>query len=430
MATPGPRSPGHLPSPVPAADPGARSVLNAAVIVAALGYFVDIYDLILFNIVRIPSLGALGITGDALVSEGVAIINWQMIGMLVGGIAFGIIGDKLGRLQILFGSITLYSIATIANGFVGRLDLLPPLLEYRLLRFVAGVGLAGELGAGVTLVAEILPARLRGYGTMLVASVGVSGAVIANLVAKHMDWRVAYWVGGGLGLVLLVLRINVRESAMFHRARSSGVARGDFRALFRGDRLGRYLATILIGVPIWFSNAILVAFSPEFARVLGVTGKVAAGDAVMMFYGGLVFGDVGSGLLSQAWRSRRRVVLSFLSALLVANVLYFVAGGGASPAVFLGLCGLLGLTAGYWAIFITVGAEQFGTNLRATVATTVPNFVRGLVAVVTLSFEALRPRLGMPGAAALVGAFWFALALVSAFRLRETFGIDLDYVEE
>jgi MFS transporter, putative metabolite:H+ symporter len=412
-----------------AAPIGARAVLNAAVVVAALGYFVDIYDLILFNIVRIPSLTALGVQGDALVSEGLAIINWQMVGMLLGGILFGVVGDKLGRLQILFGSITLYSVATIANGFVGAQDVLDPLLEYRILRFVAGVGLAGELGAGVTLVAEILPARLRGYGTMLVASVGVSGAVIANLVAKHMDWRIAYWVGGSLGLVLLVLRLNVRESAMFDRTARSGVRRGDFLALFQRERLGRYLATILIGVPIWFSNAILVALAPEFARVLGVQGKVSAGDAVMMFYGGLVFGDVASGLLSQALRSRRKVVLLFMIALLGSNVLYFVLGRGAPPGLFLALIAVLGVTAGYWAIFITVGAEQFGTNIRATVATTVPNFVRGLVAVVTLSFAALRPQLGLPGAAAVVGLTTFALALVSALRLRETFGTDLDYVE-
>jgi MFS transporter, putative metabolite:H+ symporter len=412
-----------------AAPVEARAVLNAAVVVAALGYFVDIYDLILFNIVRIPSLTALGVQGDALVSVGLSILNWQMVGMLLGGILFGVVGDKLGRLQILFGSITLYSIATIANGFVGAQDVMDPLLEYRILRFIAGVGLAGELGAGVTLVAEILPARLRGYGTMLVASVGVSGAVIANLVAKHMDWRIAYWVGGGLGLVLLVLRLNVRESAMFDRTARTGVRRGDFLALFRRERLGRYLATILIGVPIWFTNAILVALSPEFARVLGVQGKISAGDAVMMFYGGLVFGDLASGLLSQAWRTRRKVVLLFLVALLGANLLYFVLGRGAPPATFLALIGLLGFTAGYWAIFITVGAEQFGTNIRATVATTVPNFVRGLVTVVTLSFAALRPHLGLPGAAAVVGLTTFGLALVSALQLNETFGTDLDYVE-
>jgi putative MFS transporter len=409
---------------------GLRTVLSSAVIVAALGYFVDIYDLILFSIVRIPSLTAMGVSGDALISEGLAIINWQMIGMLLGGIAFGIVGDKLGRLQILFGSITLYSLATIANGFVGSYDVLPPLLEYRVLRFVAGVGLAGELGAGVTLVAEVLPARLRGYGTMLVASVGVSGAVVANLVAKNMDWRASYWVGGGLGIMLLILRINVRESEMFDKSTRSGVRRGDFLALFRRGRLGRYLATILIGVPIWFANAILVALSPEFARALGVQGAISAGDAVMLFYAGLVFGDVGSGVLSQYWKSRRKVVSLFLSSLVAACFAYFAFGRGATATTFLALIGLLGLASGYWAVFITVGAEQFGTNLRATVATSVPNFVRGLVAVVTFSFATLRPQLGLVGAAAAVGAVWFALALASAWRLRETFGIDLDYLEE
>ena len=402
----------------------AAAVLNAAVIVAALGYFVDIYDLILFNIVRVKSLTALGVAGDALVTEGLAIFNWQMVGMLLGGIVFGVVGDKLGRLQILFGSITLYSLSTIANGFVTDLT------AYRLLRFVAGLGLAGELGAGVTLVAEVLPARLRGYGTMLVAAIGVSGAIAANVVARTMDWRAAYWVGGGLGLVLLALRIGVRESRMFEALRRTDVARGDFLALFRSwDRFGRYAASILIAMPIWFSNQILVALAPEFARAMGVTGPVSAGDAVAAFYAGLVVGDLTSGLLSQALRSRRKVVLLFILLLAGANALYFLAGRGASPAGLLALCGLLGFAGGYWAVFVTVAAEQFGTNIRATVATTVPNFVRGLVAVVNVMFLALRPSLGLFQAALAVGAFWFLLAILSALRLRETFGVDLDYVE-
>jgi MFS family permease len=414
-----------VPSSPAAERTGVRAVVNAAVIVAALGYFVDIYDLILVSIVRRPSLTALGLSGEALLSEGAAILNWQMAGMLLGGILFGVLGDKRGRLQILFGSITLYSLATLANGFVTDLT------TYKVLRFVAGVGLAGELGAGVTLVAEILPARLRGYGTMIVASVGVSGAVVANLVAKWLDWRWAFWVGGGLGLLLLFLRIGVSESGMFRNLeRTSGVRRGDFLSLFtRWERFTRYLASILIAVPIWFANAILVFFSPEFAVALGVTGPVAAGDAVMLFYGGLVIGDVTSGVLSQVLRTRKRVVLLFLSSLLVAVALYFVLGRGASPAAFLALCGLLGLTSGYWAIFVTIAAEQFGTNIRATVATTVPNFVRGLVVTVIISFTALRPSLGLVTAALVVGAFWFLLAFVSVFRLRETFGVDLNYVE-
>ncbi len=412
-------------SPEIEAPAGARTVLNAAVLVAALGYFVDIYDLILVSIVRKPSLTALGVAPGLLLDEGFSILNWQMIGMLVGGILFGVVGDKLGRLQILFGSITLYSLATLANGFV------TDLATYKVLRLVAGLGLAGELGAGVTLVSEILPARLRGYGTMIVASVGVSGAVAGNLVAKTLDWRWAYFVGGGLGLVLLVLRIKVHESGMFRRvARAADVSRGDFLSLFtRRDRLARYLASILIAVPIWFANAILVLGAPEFAQALGVTGPVSAGDAVMFFYGGLVVGDVASGTLSQVLQSRRKVVLLFLSLLAAAIAAYFLAGRGASPGVFLALCGLLGLAGGYWAIFVTIAAEQFGTNIRATVATTVPNFVRGLVVVVTLSFKYLHPSLGLVGGALAVGAVWFALALASALRLRETFGIDLDYVE-
>jgi predicted MFS family arabinose efflux permease len=403
---------------------GSRTVLSAAVIVAALGYFVDIYDLILVSIVRKPSLTELGVPAEQLLTEGFSILNWQMGGMLVGGIVFGILGDKKGRLQILFGSITLYSLATLANGFVQDLT------TYKLLRVVAGFGLAGELGAGITLVSELLPAKLRGYGTMIVASVGVSGAVAGNFVAKHLSWRWAFWVGGILGLLLLVLRIRVHESGMFRHAQSADVARGDFFSLFRTrERFTRFLASILIAVPIWVANSILVLGSPEFAQMLGVTGPISAGDAVALFYGGLVVGDVTSGVLSQVIGSRKKVVLGFQSMLVVAYVLYFVLGRGASPTGFLALVGLLGLTSGYWAIFATVAAEQFGTNIRATVATTVPNFVRGLVVVVTTSFAWLKPGLGLRGAALAVGAFWFVLGIGGALRLRETFGVDLDYVE-
>src|SRR5574341_1055623 len=407
-----------------APEGGVRSVASAAVIVAALGYFVDIYDLILVSIVRKPSLSALGVPAERLLEEGFSILNWQMAGMLFGGIFFGIMGDKKGRLQILFGSITLYSLATLANGFVHDLSL------YKVLRVVAGIGLAGELGAGITLVSELLPAKLRGYGTMIVASVGVSGAVVGNLVAKWLDWRWAFWVGGGLGLLLLVLRIRVHESGMFAHVKASGVSRGDFLSLFtRWERFTRFLASILIAVPIWVANAILVLGSPEFAQRLGVTGPVSAGDAVAFFYGGLVLGDVTSGVLSQLVGSRKKVVLGFQTMLVAAYALYFVAGRGASPGLFLALCGLLGVTSGYWAVFATVAAEQFGTNIRATVATTVPNFVRGLVVVVTTSFAVLKPRLGLTGAAVAVGAFWFLLGIGGALRLRETFGVSLDYVE-
>jgi MFS family permease len=407
-------------------DAGGRGLLSAAVVVAALGYFVDIYDLVLFSILWKPSLAALGYEGLAASDWYARIITVQNVGMLLGGIAFGVVGDKRGRLQILFGSITLYSLATLANGLVTDVR------WYAACRFLAGLGLAGELGAGVTLVAELLPARLRGYGTMIVASVGVSGAVFANLLAGRFDWRIAYFTGGGLGLVLLLLRIGVAESGLFRGLEGRAVARGDFLALFAGrDRFMRFARSVLIGLPIWFSQAVLIGLSPEIAPAIGVSGAVAAGNAVSAFYLGLVFGDLGSGTLSQLLRSRRRVVLLFQVALGVATVLYFTAGRGAAPGAFYALCGVLGVAAGYWAIFVTVGAEQFGTNLRATVATSVPNFVRGLAGPMVFGYKAARDALGGPAVGApLVAAGCLAVALWAAWGLRETFGRDLDYVEE
>jgi MFS family permease len=402
-----------------------RDVLSLPVIVAALGYFVDIYDLVLFSIVRVPSLKAFGLQGKALIDYGVFLLNMQMIGMLVGGILWGWLGDRKGRLKIMFGSILIYSLANIANGLASSLP------AYAVLRFIAGVGLAGELGAGITLVAEVLHTRIRGYGTMLVASVGVSGAILANLVASTYDWRNAFFIGGALGLLLLVARIRVAESGMFQTMEAkSGVSRGNMLALFTGrDRFFRYLNSILIGVPIWFVVGVLITFSPEFAAVLGITGQVSAGNAVMFCYLGLVFGDLSSGLLSQLLKSRKKAVLTFML-LTIGAVAAFFLQGPATPAVFYGICVALGFSGGYWAIFVTVAAEQFGTNLRATVATTVPNFVRGMVVPITMLFQFTKGRFGIENGALIVGGICMVFALFSLFALEETFHKDLDYFEE
>ncbi len=407
-------------------SPLKGGLLSAAVVVAALGYFVDIYDLVLFSMLWKPSLADLGFSGEEASAWYDRILTIQNAGMLLGGIGFGILGDKKGRLQILFGSITLYSLATLANGFV------TDVWSYTACRFLAGVGLAGELGAGVTLVSEILPARLRGYGTMIIASVGVSGAVVANLLAGQFGWRVAYYSGGGLGLMLLLLRIGVVESGLFAGLGQRGLARGDFFSLFTTrDRFGRFARSVLIGLPIWFSQAVLVSKSPDLAVALGVTGEVLARTAVAAFYTGLVFGDLASGTISQVLASRRKVVLLFQLALGLATAAYFTVGRGASPSTFYVLCGVLGLAAGYWAILVTVGAEQFGTNLRATVATSVPNFVRGLAGPMALAYGAASQALGSRALGApLVGAAVLVIALWAASGLRETFGKDLDYVEE
>jgi MFS transporter, putative metabolite:H+ symporter len=402
-----------------------RDVLSLPVIVAALGYFVDIYDLVLFSIVRVPSLKSFGLEGKELIDYGVYLLNMQMIGMLLGGILWGWLGDVKGRLKIMFGSILLYSVANIANGFVSSLDM------YAVLRLVAGIGLAGELGAGITLVSEVLHTKVRGYGTMLVASIGVSGAILANFIANTYEWHNAFFIGGGLGILLLLARVKVAESGMFRQMEDTkAVSRGNLLALFtERSRFFRYINSIVIGVPIWFVVGILITFSPEFATALGIKGAVSAGNAVMFCYLGLVFGDLSSGLISQLLRSRRKVIFLFMLLTTGSVALYFLQGARSS-GFFYGVCCLLGFSSGYWAIFVTVAAEQFGTNLRATVATTVPNFVRGMVVPITMLFQLFRGALGLENGAIAVGAICMICAMFSLRALEETFHKDLDYFEE
>ncbi|MGJ1196072.1 MFS transporter [Sphingobacterium spiritivorum] len=410
----------------PSATVDNPKILNAAVIVAALGYFVDIYDLLLFSIVRVPSLQALGYSGEQLTSHGIFLLNIQMVGMLVGGIFWGILGDKKGRLSVLFGSICLYSIANIANGFVTTIE------GYSLWRLVAGIGLAGELGAGITLVTEIMPKEKRGLATTIVASVGVSGAVVAYFVAQFFSWEVCYFIGGGLGLSLLALRIGVRESAMFAKTlHQKHASRGDFLSLFKDTgRFLKYLKCIIIGVPLWFVVGILITLSPEFGKVLGVQGEVSAGAAVACCYGGLVVGDILSGFLSQILKSRKKVVYVFLSLAVISVSAYFSLTG-LSVTAFYFICFFLGLSVGYWVIFMTIAAEQFGTNIRATVTTTVPNFVRGAVVPLTILFQFLYTSFdNLIYAGICVGLLCLLLAFWAIRGMQETFSKDLNYLEE
>jgi MFS transporter, putative metabolite:H+ symporter len=402
----------------------SHRAIYLAVLVAALGYFVDIYDLILFSVVRVESLKSLGVTGDELTNMGVRLLNMQLIGMLVGGIVWGILGDKLGRLSVLFGSIVLYSVANIANGMVETVG------QYAALRFCAGVGLAGELGAGVTLVAELMPARTRGYGTTIIASVGLCGGIIAGFMGSIFPWRTSYYVGGAMGFALLLLRLGVVESGMFDRLKGkSDVRRGDFLQLFATrDRVLRYGAVILIGVPIWYAFGVLVTLAPEIGKALGLPAPPSSGVAVRWAYFGIAAGDVASGLLSQAWRSRRKVIALFIGLTALSVGVYFVFGG-ASLTAFYAACTLVGFGTGYWAVFVTSASEQFGTNVRATVTTTVPNFVRGSAVLCTWGFVWLKDSFGIQGAALAVGVVAFALAGAAVSVLKETYGKDLDFVE-
>lgn len=407
----------------------SKGLFSIPVIVAALGYFVDIYDLLLFSIVRKPSLISLGVPDDQLFVQGEFLLQVQMAGLLIGGLIWGIMGDKRGRLSVLFGSILLYSLANIANGFVTTVD------QYALLRFIAGVGLAGELGAGITLVAEVLPTRLRGYGTTLVASVGLMGAILANIVAKKYDWQIAYFIGGGLGLLLLIARVSIFESGIFLQVKQKMVQRGNFFLLFSNTaRFKKFMGSIFIGLPIWFTIGILITFSPEFALALHVNGTVVAGDAVMYSYIGLAIGDLSSGLISQVMQSRKKVVRIFVF-ITLATILLFLFTPGRSVTAFYGTCFLLGVGIGYWALFVTIAAEQFGTNLRSTVATSVPNFIRGTVVLLVPAFRFLREALGGDDQAVLygaliVGVFTIVVALIALRAIHETFGRDMNFLEE
>lgn len=398
--------------------------VGLTILIAALGYFVDIYDLLLFSIVRVTSLKELGFSGPELLSKGVLLINLQMGGMLLGGILWGVLGDRKGRVSVLFGSILLYSLANFANAFVQSIE------AYAFLRLLAGIGLAGELGAGITLATELLPKDKRGYGTTVIASIGILGAVVAGLVGDFFHWRVAYMIGGALGFLILILRMTVLESGMYEKlSTQKNVAKGRFLDLFRNAKsFLRYLRVILIGLPLWFVVGILITFSPEFGKAFGMIDLPKAGYAVLFCYAGLAVGDLMSGLISQYLKSRKKVVYLFLSFCILMIGVYLLQSGSTLNQFYV-VCTLLGMAAGYWAIFVTIAAEQFGTNIRATVATTVPNFVRGSVIPLTLSFQALIPSFGMIASAFWVGSVTLVLALIGLIGLEETFHKDLDYIE-
>jgi MFS transporter, putative metabolite:H+ symporter len=400
------------------------SVFNIAVIVAALGYFVDIYDLLLFGIIRVPSLKSLGLNDEQIASDGLFIINIQMLGLLFGGIFWGILGDKKGRLKVLYASIILYSLGNIANGFVQNVG------QYATIRFITGFGLAGELGAGITLVSELLPKEKRGLGTSLVAGIGLTGAVVAFFFKEMFDWRTCYFIGGGLGFMLLLLRVGVLESAMFKTVQHSNVAKGDIRILFNnGKRFRKYLYSILIGLPTWYVIGILVSFSKEFSEKMNIAGKIDPGKAIMFAYAAISIGDIAVGLISQWFKSRKKALYLFYGLTAIGIAWYFTLEGK-SPDSMYAACALLGFGTGFWAIFVTMAAEQFGTNIRATVTTTVPNVVRGALTLVTLLFVGLQSSLGYVKSGLVTGIVVMVIAIVAAVLSEETFHKDLNYIEE
>lgn len=411
-----------------------QHLFSLPVIVAALGYFVDIYDLQLFGIVRVQSLESLGLsTKEEISSIGTTIINFQMIGLLIGGIFWGVLGDKKGRLSVLFGSIITYSLANICCGMIPHIEFIDKIEAYKWLRFIAGIGLAGELGAGITLVSEVLPKQLRAIGTSLVAGIGLLGAVVATFTVKLSgDWTIAYFIGGGLGIALLLLRVGVIESGIFKDVvGKKHVERGNFFAFFTNwERFSTYMKCIGIGIPLWFCIGILVYLSNEFGEALGITEKIDPGLSIMWAYVGISVGDFLSGFFSHALRSRRKAIGFMMSFALICMFIILFSGIIKSAFLFYALCCFLGFGNGFWAMFVTVAAEQFGTNLRATAATTIPNMVRGSVVLMTISYKFLKPTQGIIMAGAIVGFICFAIGFYSVLNISETHGKDLDFLEE
>ncbi|MCW3092762.1 MAG: transporter [Ferruginibacter sp.] len=402
----------------------SNAIFNITVLVAALGYFVDIYDLLLFQIVRVESLKELGLTTVQVKSEGEFIISIQMIGLLVGGIIWGMMGDKKGRLSVLFGSIILYSVANIINGFVQTPN------QYALTRFVAGIGLAGELGAGITLVSELVSKEKRGLSTSFVAGIGLTGAVVAYFISQNFNWRICYFIGGGLGFCLLLLRISVFESSMFSKLKQQSVQRGNFLMFFTDkQRFRKYLFAILIGLPTWYVIGILVAFSNDFAVAFGLSEEVLPKKSTMVAYVGIAIADVMVGFVSHWLRSRKKALFIFYILTMISIFFYFTQQSGSAAGMYV-ICAALGFSTGFWAIFVTMAAEQFGTNLRATAATTVPNMVRGALPLLIVLFKGLQSATGSYITAGwMTGVIVMVISWVAAWFTEETFGKDLNYVE-
>lgn len=402
-------------------------IFSLPVIVAALGYFVDIYDLLLFTIVKKPSMLAVGSTELTLLADSTKVINWQMVGLLLGGIIWGVLGDKKGRLSVLFGSIILYSVANFITGFVQTVD------QYAVCRFVAGLGLAGELGAGITLVSELLPKNKRGIGTSMVAAIGLSGAVAAYFTFQFTDdWRLCYKIGGCLGILLLFLRISVAESGMFTMMKDKNVSRGNFLSFFtNAKQFKKYFLAILIGLPTWYVIGILVNQSDRFGKAMFSSSTIDSGRSIMFAYIGISLGDMAIGLVSQYFKSRKKALLIFYL-LCIACLFVFFSSINNSDASMYFICGALGFSTGFWAIFITMGAEQFGTNLRATAATTIPNMVRGSLPLINLLFLDLFQRnmhWTIIQSGIVTGVIVMAITLVAYYFTEETFHKDLDYLE-
>lgn len=396
-------------------------VLNATVIVTALGYFIDLFDYYVFLVTRQKVLTDFGFSGSQLMETGLYMVNLQFAGLLVGGVIFGVLGDKIGRKQSLLGSILLYSIATLASGMTHNIDV------FAALRFIAGIGIAGEVGVGVTMVSETMDKNRRGLGVTAFIGVGLLGVVAAALMSELLHWRTCYIIGGLAGLLLLVTRIWVMEPQMFTDLNKS-VKRGSFRVLFASpDGVRRYVLCILLAVPVFFGVSIIATLSPELSIALGASPPASVSTTMIIAYTMMVIGEIVIGLLSQRLKSRKKVIALFLVLMAITLGVGFHNGALDATGYYI-LAGVVGFFMGYWVNFIALSAEQFGTNVRSLAANTIPNFTRGTTIAINMAFLALKDD-GVVYAASIVGFTVIVIALLALWKLPETFGKDLDYTE-
>lgn len=399
------------------------AILSIPVLVAALGYFVDVYDLLLFSFIRISSLKSFGLTQDQSASIGLHIISYQMAGLLIGGIIWGVLGDKKGRMSVLFGSIIIYSVANIANGLVINTT------QYAICRFIAGIGLAGELGAGVTLVCELIDKEKRGYATSFIAGVGLTGAILAYFITKEFSWRVCYYIGGGLGIALLLLRVSVYESGLFTHEKKEQVEHGNFLMFFNNrDRFKRYMLGMMIGLPTWYILGILIQLSDKFGKQFGIKDDISPGKIMVYMYIATSIADFLSGILSQLLKSRKKALYIYYIIMIAGVITYFTQYNGSSTGMII-ICMIIGFGTGFWALFVTMAAEQFGTNLRATATTTTPNMVRGSLVLVAFLFEYLQKHTSFIISGAITGTIVLTLGTIALLLTKETYGKDLDFHE-
>lgn len=395
-----------------------------AIVASALGFFVDLYDIIIVSVVRTKSLLAVGVPEAELMSKGIWLLNIQMIGMLIGGFLWGILGDKRGRLSVLFGSIVLYSLATFANGFVTSYWM------YLVLRFLAGVGLAGELGAGITLVSEQMPQKWRGIGPSIIGSFGMLGAIMGAYIGGKYSWESTYIIGGAIGFALLILRLGVLESGMYEQIKKSTVARGDLSIIFKNKvKLKKYVSIFLLGFPAWYINGVIMTFTPEIAKAMKMTEIPAVSVVFTMYFLGFTFGDISCGFVSQFFKSRKKAITIYLASFGLFLALFFMFAH-LSVTLYYSFFFGLGVAAGYTIVLLTLAAEQFGTNIRSTVTTSSLNLIRASLIPQTLAFTFLTPFIGITQSALIIGVFSLGISFWALTNLEETFNKSLDFVEE